>query len=66
MKQYKIKRNTRRGEGYSTMIITHKGTGEQIAEYRLTPGWELAEIVEMRRSIDNHIEDGGKLTNYQW
>ena len=61
MKAYKI---TRRG---NAMVISERETGDVIAEYRLTPGCEAAEIAAMRRSIDRHLDTAnGTLGNYQW
>ena len=64
--EYTITQHTRDGEGYSTMIIRDAGTGDHIAEYRLTGGTEAQEIDDMRRAIDAHLRDGGTLGNYQW
>ena len=62
MKTYKIKQDGR------TMIISNRDTGEQIAEYRLTPGCERTEIAQMRRAIDRHLDEDSRHTlgNYQW
>jgi hypothetical protein len=49
-----------------TMTIRNRATGEDIAEYRLTYGFERAEIAQMRRTINRHLDDGGTLGNYQW
>jgi len=66
MKTYRIKRQDK-GEGYETMIISDRETGDKIAEYRLTPGCERAEIAAMRRAIDRHLDGpGATLGNYQW
>jgi hypothetical protein len=49
------------------MVIACAGTGEHIAEYRLTPGKERPEINQTRRAIDRHLEKpGATLRNYQW
>jgi hypothetical protein len=67
MKTYKINRQIKAGENYETMIISHRETGEQRAEYRLTPGSERQEITQMRRAIDEHLDNpGATLGNYQW
>jgi len=67
MKEYTIKRQHRVGEGYESMIIRNRETGEDIAEYRLTAGSERAEIAAMRRAIDRHLrEHNATLGNYQW
>ena len=66
MKDYSIRQNQRPGEDYKTMIVIDNETDNEIAEYRLTPGSEKAEIQSLRRSIDRHLEDGGTLGNYQW
>ena len=60
MKSYKIKQTG------DTMTISNRETGEHIAEYRLTPGYERTEIAAMRRAIDRHLGNGGTLGNYQW
>lgn len=67
MKSYKIKQ-----VNGTMQIIDVEGTqdrdaGHVIAEYRLTPGKERAEIAQMRTSLDNHLStNGGTLYNYQW
>jgi len=66
MRAYTIKRATRQGEDYETMTIRNRDTGDEVAEYRLTPGCEGAEITSLRRAIDRHIDNGGGLGNYQW
>ena len=67
MKEYTIKRQRRMGEGYESMVIRNRETGDEIAEYRLTPGCERAEIAAMRRTIDRHLANpGATLGNYQW
>lgn len=67
MKDYRINRQSKAGEGYETMVISNRETGEHIAEYRLTPGCERSEIAAMRRAIDRHLaEPNGTLGNYQW
>jgi hypothetical protein len=64
MKEYRIKR---RMDGmYETMVVINRDTREEIAEYRLTPGCEASEIRRMRRVIDEHLDGGGTLGNYQW
>jgi len=66
MKEYKIKKTVYDKQHYS-MIIIERETGEQLAEYRLTPGKERSEIAQMRRSIDTHsAKTGSQLSNYQW
>jgi len=61
MKEYKIK------DDGDKMIISRRETGAIIAEYRLTLGYERAEIAQMRRAIDTHLsEPRGTLGNYQW
>jgi hypothetical protein len=66
-KSYSIRTAHRAGEDYSTMVIACAGTGEHIAEYRLTPGKERPEINQTRRAIDRHLEKpGATLRNYQW
>jgi hypothetical protein len=64
-KEYRIKRQSKEGEDYETMIISNRETGEEIAEYRID-GAEGDEIRRMRRIIDKHLEEGGTLGNYQW
>ncbi len=66
MKEYKIKRAHRTGENYETMIIVNTETQQEIAEYRLTDGEGQKEIAQMRRDIDEHLNNGGTLGNYQW
>ena len=68
MKPYRIKRQHNPGERYYTLIISNRETGEQIAEYRLTPGRGQAEIAAMRRTIDRHLAGGwgATLGNFQW
>jgi hypothetical protein len=67
MKTYKINRRQRDGEDYESMLISNRETGEQIAEYRLTAGCERSEIAQMRRAIDEHLDEpNGTLGNYQW
>jgi len=60
MKSYKIKQDGR------TMVISHRDTGATIAEYRMMPGHERAEVARMRYVIDKHLGNGGTLGNYQW
>jgi len=67
VKTYKIKQQLLKGEDYYTMVISNRETGEGIAEYRLTPGRERAEIRQMRRAIDEHLDEpNSTLGNYQW
>jgi hypothetical protein len=67
MKEYRIKMQMKKGEDYATMIISHRNTGDHIAEYRLTSGQERKEMAQMRRSIDRHLsKPGATLGNYQW
>jgi hypothetical protein len=67
MKIYKINQQHKTGDDYETMVIRNRETGEKIAEYRLTPGCERAEISAMRRTIDKHLSlPGNGLGNYQW
>ena len=67
MKAYTIKRQSKAGEGYESMVIRNRETGEDIAEYRLTPGCERSEIVSMRRAIDRHLDQpNATIGNYQW
>ena len=54
-----------RGTG-ETMTIINRATKQMIAEYRLTPGSEAAEMQQMRRAIREHLANGGKIGNYQW
>ena len=61
MKTYRINQTDS-----DTMTISRRDTGEHIAEYRLTIGAERAEIARMRRTIDEHLSNGGTLGNYQW
>ena len=63
---YTIRRQVKPGETYETMCIRNRETGLDIAEYRLTPGSERAEIAAMRRTIDRHMANGGTLGNYGW
>jgi len=65
MKTYSI-RQTIEGRHDTNMIITERATGAELAEYRLTPGKERAEIAAMRRTLDNHLSGGGTLHNYQY
>ena len=66
MKEYMIKR-LKSGDGYETMVIRNRDRGEDIAEYRLTPGCERSEIAAMRRVIDRHLgQPNATLGNYQW
>jgi hypothetical protein len=66
VKSYKIQKTVYDKTGYS-MVISDRGTGKCIAEYRLTPGQEASEINQMRRQIDAHLSTpGGTLGNYQW
>ena len=60
MKIYKINQTN------ETMIVSNRETGDRLAEYRLTPGAERAEIAQMDRAIDAHLDNGGTLGNYQW
>lgn len=65
MKTYSIRRSSK--QGYETQIITNNETQESLAEYRLTPGLERAEMSAMRRSIDRHMgQAAGTFGNYQW
>jgi len=67
MKEYTIKRQSKAGDGYESMVIRNRETGDEIAEYRLTPGCERAEIAAMRRAIDRHLDQpNATLGNYQW
>ena len=65
MKEYQIRLAKRPEEPFSSMIIKER-SGERLAEYRLTPGHELADIRQMRRQIDRHVAEGGGLGDYQW
>lgn len=66
-KQYSIRTAKRPGEYYSSMLITDRETGEEIAEYAMTIGHEDSEIRQMRRAIDKHLsEPGNGLGNYNW
>lgn len=66
-KSYSIRRGTKPGESYETMTVADRETGDVIAEYRLTPGSERAEIASMRRTIDRHrAKPGATLGNYGW
>ena len=66
MSAYTIKRQSRAGEGYESMVIIDRAEDSEIAEYRLTPGEEKREIAAMRRTLNRHLENGGTLGNYQW
>ena len=49
------------------MIIYNRATGDELAEYSLTPGCEQAEIRATRRAIDKHLDGpNATLDNYQW
>jgi len=63
---YTIKRAQRKGESYQTMIIIERSTGAMLAEYALNEGEELKQIRDMRKSINEHLDNGGGLHNYQW
>jgi hypothetical protein len=43
------------------MVIVDNSNGIGIAEYRLTPGCEGAEIAAMRRTIEKHLNAGGTI-----
>ena len=60
MKTYKINQTA------ETMIVSNRETGVRLAEYRLAPGCERTEIVQMRQAIDRHMDNGGTLGNDQW
>jgi hypothetical protein len=67
MKAYLIRQQSNDGQGCKSMIIRNRGTGEDIAEYRLTQGKERSEMDAMRDSIDQHLDQpGATLGNYQW
>ena len=67
MREYTISLQTNEAERYSSMVIKNRATGEEVAEYRLTPGLEYREIASMRRTIDRHLRHpGATLDNYQW
>jgi hypothetical protein len=66
MSEYTIKRH-RHPQGYEVMIITPRDDPEAVAEYRLTPGREQAQMAAMRRELNKHLaKPGGTLGNYQW
>ena len=66
MSEYTIKRLTH-AQGYEIMVIIPHDTPDAVAEYRLTPGRERAQIAAMRRELDKHLaRPGGTLGNYQW
>jgi hypothetical protein len=62
---YSIKTSRKSNEEYKTMIIIDNA-GNLLAEYRLDAGEERKQIARLRRSINNHLADGGTLGNYQW
>jgi hypothetical protein len=62
---YSIKTSQKSNEEYKTMIIIDNA-GNLLAEYRLDAGEERKQIARLRRSINNHLADGGTLGNYQW
>ncbi len=51
MKPYRIEIQRRMGDGYATMIIRNRETGADVAEYRVEPGRERAEVAAMRRTL---------------
>ena len=54
----------RHPQGYDSMVIN---TPEAVAEYRLTPGREQAQIAAMRQVLDEHLaRPGGTLGDWQW
>jgi len=66
MKLYKIKKAIYDKHSYC-MVISDSETGEQKAEYRMTPGCERQEMAQTRRAIDAHLAaPGNGLGNYQW
>ena len=70
MNEYTIRRISGRQDKmyqtYQTMVIIDRGTGNT-REYRLTPGFERAEIASMRRALNRHLDKpGATLGNYQW
>ena len=65
MREYTIRRKQRPGEDCQTMTIIDNSTGDERAEYRLTPGAELAEVAAMRRTINKHLrQPGATMGNY--
>ncbi len=66
MNEYTIKRR-RHPQGYESMVIIPHDAPEAVAEYRLTPGRERAQMAAMRRELDKHLaKPCGTLGNYQW
>lgn len=62
---YSIRRSVK--QDYEISTVRNRETGETIAEYRMTPGSERAEIAGLRRAIDRHLaKPGGTLGNYGW
>jgi hypothetical protein len=65
MKPYRIE--IQRRNGYATMIIRNRETGADVAEYRVEPGRERAEVAAMRRTLARHLnKPGATMGNYQW
>ena len=66
MSEYTIKR-CRHPQGYQSMVIIPRDAPEAVAEYRLTPGRERAQMAAMRRELNKHLaRPSGTLSNYQW
>ena len=64
--EYTITRR-RHPQGYESMVITLRDAPEDVAEYRLTPGREQAQMAAMRRELDMQLAaPGGTLGDYQW
>lgn len=59
MKEFKIRRSK------DNIMIISAG-GEDIAEYRLTPGVEKKEMAQMRYTLNKHLAEGGTLGNYEF
>lgn len=56
--------------GYSVKLSKDRKTvviswGENSAEYAVGDK-PMSDVSAWRRQIDNHLEDGGTLDNYQW
>jgi hypothetical protein len=67
MKEYTIKRQSKAGDGYESMVIRNRETGADVAEYRVEPGRERAEVAAMRRTLARHLnKPGATMGNYQW